>query len=140
MKFYCCLSVATKGITKRKGSNNMAFKIVGTTGCRHTEDQGWMAYMPIKLKSDEFYLTLAENDTAIPGNWHFYLRGKEGWENFARCDFPEDHKYMYVYRELLRALETAMATGTACEPEKLDVPLTPTDFGIVPVSESQFTK
>jgi len=33
-----------------------------------------------------------------------------------------------------------MATGIACEPEKLDVPLTPTDFGIVPVSESQFTK
>ena len=33
-------------VLKRKGSNNMAFKIVGTISCRHTENEGWMAYVP----------------------------------------------------------------------------------------------
>jgi hypothetical protein len=114
----------------------MPIIIVGTIGCRHTGDKGWMAYMPIKMKSDEYFLTLAEDGTAIPGSCHFYLMGKEDWKNLARCDFPEDHKYMHVYRELLHALETAIATGMACEPEKLDVPLTPTDSGIVPVLDN----
>lgn len=114
----------------------MAFVIVGTVGCRRTGDKGWMAYMPVKMKTDEYFLTLAETETPTPDSCYFYLRGKEDWENIARCDFPEDHKYMHVYRELLHALETAMATGTACESEKLDVPLTPTDLGIVPVSDN----
>ena len=114
----------------------MGFIIVGTSGCRYMGDEGWMAYMPIKIKTDELFLTLAENEIARQDSCHFYLRGKENWENIARCDFPENHKYMHVYRELLRALETAMATGVACESEKLDIPLTPADSGFVPISES----
>ena len=113
----------------------MSFKIVGTVGCRHTGDEGWMAYLPIKLKTDDLFLTLAETEIARQDYCHFYLRGGEDWENIARCDFPEDHDYMHVYRELLRALATAMATGVACESEKLDVPLTPAESGFVPVSE-----
>ena len=118
----------------------MPLVIVGTVGCRHTGDEGWMAYMPIKLKTDDLYLTLAETEIARQDYCHFYLRGGEDWENIARCDFPEDHQYMHVYRELLCALETAMATGVACESEKLDVPLTPADSGFVPVPENNLRR
>ena len=69
----------------------MSLIIIGTVGCRHTEDNGWMAYMPIKLKSDELFLTLAETEIARQDSCHFYLRGGEDWENIARCDFPEKY-------------------------------------------------
>ena len=118
----------------------MSLIIIGTVGCHHTGDEGWMAYLPIKLKTDDLFLTLAETEIARQDYCHFYLRGGEDWENIARCDFPEDHQYMHVYRELLRALETAMATGVACESEKLDVPLTPADSGFVPVPENNLRR
>ena len=58
----------------------MAFKIVGTIGCRHTGDKGWIAFVPILMGSDEYYLVLVENDISLPGHVLLHLKGKEDWK------------------------------------------------------------
>ena len=110
----------------------MAFKIVGTIGYRHMGDKGWMAYVPIMMGSDEYFLVLVDDDISLPGHVLLHLKGKEDWKPVGTYAIPDDHKYMHLYRELQRAQKTAIATGMARESEKLYVPLILTKSGIVP--------
>ena len=113
----------------------MSFIIKGTVGCRHTEHEGWEAYFPVEMNRTEYEITLAEKEKAFPRAGRFNLVDKEG-AVVAGCDFPEGHRYMFVYQELVKALRHAVETRKALESSKLDVPLVITKNGFIPLRDA----
>ena len=111
----------------------MGLLIEGKPGSRFSEEKGWEAYMPIKLKDNNFYLTLSVNEKMKGNDGCFYMYSKSG-ENVARCDFPNDHKYMYIYRDLVNTLNKTLETGKAIEPLLYKEPLEITEKGYVSVN------
>ena len=98
----------------------MVLIIKGTTGCRHTDNKGWMAYVPVEMNHGDYIITLAENEIAEPGYGKFNLLDM-GWNFVAGCDFREGHEYMHIYRDLLHTLEK----GTVLVVDELDAKMHP---------------
>ena len=118
----------------------MGFLIEGKPGSRFSKEKGWEAYMPIKLKDDSLYLTLATNERVTGKDGCFYLYTQSG-SNVARCDFPSGHKYMHIYRDLLQTLNKSIKTEQVIEPQMFKEPMEITDRGYVSAyAEKKFSK
>lgn len=118
----------------------MGLLIEGKPGSRYSKEKGWEAYVPIKLKRDNLLLTLAANEKMEGKDGCFYLYSKTG-ENLARCDFPSDHKYMIIYRDLVNVLDKSIKNQKAVEPQLFKEPMEITEKGyVLPNSEKRIVK